>query len=101
VVEPLPAAVASEADEADGEEPDLEARIEEEVSVETRKEELQADSMTSAPPSAAAVRELFAGVEIRRRVDGGIAIEARPESAQTLLSLFEGMAGLLRQAVAG
>ena len=45
-----------------------------------------------------AVRELFAGVRMLRREDGGLTIEARQEAAQTLLGLFEGMAELFRQA---
>ncbi|MGH7858188.1 MAG: hypothetical protein ACREQY_12765, partial [Candidatus Binatia bacterium] len=84
------------------EEPELEAQIEEEseeMADSGREGESGTMSATSAgPPSADAVRELFAGVAVRRRDDGSIAIEARPESAQTLVSLFEGMAGLLRQA---
>jgi SNF2-related domain/Helicase conserved C-terminal domain len=56
------------------------------------------DAAGPVPPSAAAVRELFAGVAVRRRDDGGITIDARPESSQALLSLFEGMASLLRRA---
>ncbi|HJL28711.1 MAG TPA: hypothetical protein RMI62_06550, partial [Polyangiaceae bacterium LLY-WYZ-15_(1-7)] len=43
-------------------------------------------------------RELFRGVQVRHRPDGGLQIEADPTSAATLASLFEGMAELMRRA---
>jgi superfamily II DNA/RNA helicase len=97
IVEPLPGGDGTM--ESDDEEPELEARLEEESEemVESGK------PVTISPAEVAAssmnvVRELFAGVAIRRRDDGGITIEAQPGSTQALLCLFEGMAGMLRSA---
>jgi len=51
------------------------------------------------PANPEPVRELFRGVHLHHRADGGLQIEADPASAATLASLFEGMAELMRQAV--
>ena len=40
----------------------------------------------------------FAGVKLERKPDGRLVIEAEPGSAEQLAALFEGFAGLLRQA---
>jgi superfamily II DNA or RNA helicase len=40
----------------------------------------------------------FAGVTITRKPDGGLVLDARPEAAATLATLFEGFAKLLRTA---
>jgi SNF2 family DNA or RNA helicase len=53
------------------------------------------DDAVSSPES---VRELFRGVQVRHRPDGGLQIEADAGSAATLASLFEGMAELMRRA---
>ena len=42
------------------------------------------------------VEQLFTSLRIRTTTGGGIAIEASPEAASTLASVFEGMARLLR-----
>jgi hypothetical protein len=41
--------------------------------------------------------DLFAGVSVQRLPDGRLVLEAQPEAAATLASLFEGMAALLKQ----
>ncbi len=60
-----------------------------------------APERTEAPhaglPPAADVRALVSKLSIRRRHDGGLAIEAPPGAAEGLAALFEGLAGLLRQ----
>ena len=50
------------------------------------------------PPTPDQVRELFSGVRLRPKKDGGIVIDAPPQAAATLAALFEGMAGMLRHA---
>ena len=42
------------------------------------------------------VRQLFAGVKVRREPDGRVLIEAEPEAASNLYALFEGMAAMLQ-----
>jgi len=49
-------------------------------------------------PTAAHIQGLFAELDIRRTPNGGMRIEASPEAAAGLASLFEGMAQLLKQA---
>ncbi len=53
---------------------------------------------SEAAPSgeSADVEKLLASLRIRPTAEGGLAIEAPPEAAGTLASLFEGMARLLR-----
>ena len=63
---------------------------------------------TAPPPGAGAsdggmlgeapadIERLFASLKIRTTAEGGITIEAPPEAAGTLASVFEGMARLLR-----
>lgn len=41
---------------------------------------------------------LFEALRIERRADGGIRIEADPDTAGTLIALFDGMAKLLSSA---
>jgi superfamily II DNA/RNA helicase len=53
-----------------------------------------------APPPASDVRGWLSQLTIRRREDGGLAIEAPPEAADGLAALFEGMGRLLRDAAA-
>jgi hypothetical protein len=50
---------------------------------------------TDAVP-ADSVRRLFGQLQVRTREDGGVTIDAPPESALALATIFEGMAGLLR-----
>lgn len=57
----------------------------------------------SAPPRVAPAVEPsgsspFAGVKLERKPDGRLILEAEPGSANQLAALFEGFAGLLRQA---
>ena len=56
----------------------------------------RAPSETAPRGASADVQKLFASLKIRTTAEGGIAIEAPPEAAGTLASLFEGMARLLR-----
>jgi SNF2 family DNA or RNA helicase len=51
-----------------------------------------------AEPPPTDVRGLLSKLEMRRRDDGGLVIEAPPDAADGLAALFEGMASLLRQA---
>ena len=51
-----------------------------------------------AEPPPTDVRGLLSQLEMRRRDDGGLVIEAPPDAAFGLAALFEGMASLLRQA---
>ena len=50
------------------------------------------------PPSAGDVQKLFAGLSVQRTAQGGLMIEAPPETASTLAALFAGMAQLLQAA---
>ena len=50
-------------------------------------------------PSAADVQRLISGLTVRHTANGGLVIEALPETASALGALFSGMAQLL-QAVA-
>ncbi|MBI5482310.1 MAG: DEAD/DEAH box helicase [Deltaproteobacteria bacterium] len=50
---------------------------------------------TDAVP-ADAVRRLFGQLQVRTRDDGGVTIDAPPDSALALAAIFEGMAGMLR-----
>lgn len=55
----------------------------------------------SKPPSPAPVAEFgpwMKGVRMERLADGRMRLEAPPEAAATLAAVFEGMAGLFRQA---
>lgn len=60
-----------------------------------------AEERPAAPGAGEDVRGLLARLTIRRRDDGGLAIEAPPEAADGLAALFEGMGRLLREAGAG
>ena len=51
-------------------------------------------------PSAGDVQELFSGLTVQRTAQGGLVIEAPPETASTLAALFAGMAQLLQAAAA-
>ena len=57
-----------------------------------------AHASSAAGPTGASVdvQQLFTSLRIRTTADGGLAIEAPPEAANTLASVFEGMARLLR-----
>jgi hypothetical protein len=60
--------------------------------------EAETEPVTAAPPSAAAVERLFAGLAVRQTPQGGLIIEAPPETAAALAALLSGMAGVLRSA---
>lgn len=49
----------------------------------------------SAPAPADSIAHLFGQLRVERRPDGGIRLEAPPESAASLVALFEGMAKLV------
>jgi SNF2 family DNA or RNA helicase len=51
-------------------------------------------------PSARDVQDLFSGLKVQRTAQGGLVIEAPPETASTLATLFAGMAQLLQTASA-
>ena len=69
----------------------------------------RADESGDAPPAQPAppappapdVPRLFEGIEIKRRADGGMTIEADEAAAGTLAAMFDGMAKLLRGAAGG
>lgn len=50
------------------------------------------------PPAPDEVRQLFSRLQVRRRDDGGVTIDAPAETALTLRALFEGMAAMLQSA---
>jgi hypothetical protein len=52
----------------------------------------------AAPPPSGDVDRLFGSVSVRRRDDGGVVIEAPPDAARALVSVFEGMARLMAAA---
>jgi hypothetical protein len=54
----------------------------------------------SAGPPPAQVGDMLSRLQVVRRPDGGLAIEAPPEAAETLATLFAGMARLLSEAAA-
>ena len=62
------------------------------------------DVHVSAAPepvrSARDVQDLFSGLKVQRTAQGGLVIEAPPETASTLAALFAGMAHLLQAAAA-
>jgi hypothetical protein len=49
---------------------------------------------------AAGVADLFGAVQVTRKADGGMVLEAPPEAAATLSALLAGMAQLFAQAAA-
>jgi hypothetical protein len=49
-------------------------------------------------PAAREIEELFSGLSMRRTVEGGLLIEAPPETASALAALFSGMGRLLQAA---
>ena len=51
-------------------------------------------------PSARDVQDLFSGLKVQRTAQGGLVIEAPPETASTLAALVAGMAQLLQAAAA-
>jgi hypothetical protein len=51
-------------------------------------------------PSARDAQDLFSGLKVQRTAQGGLVIEAPPETASTLAALFAGMAQLLQAAAA-
>jgi hypothetical protein len=51
-------------------------------------------------PSAAEIQRLVSGLTVQRTANGGLVIEAPPETASTLGALFSGMAQLLQAAAA-
>jgi hypothetical protein len=54
-----------------------------------------------APAVEDGVAALFGAVAVQRRADGGLVIEAPPQAARALQSLFEGMARLMAMAADG
>ena len=56
------------------------------------------DRARPASPTIGDVRQLFSRLQIRRRSNGNVVIEAEPEDASVLGDLFEGMAALLQSA---
>ena len=82
------------------------------VSVKTRETEEEAEELSTpaeplleatdesqdvvATPAAAPIQSLFAGLKIEKRKDGSMRIEAAPEAAAGLASLFESLAAALR-----
>ena len=80
--------------EDDGAEREIEATV-------AAGDESRDAALATAPDpadSAAAIRDLVAGVTVRRTASGGLVIEAPPETASTLGALFSGMAQLLQAA---
>jgi hypothetical protein len=49
-----------------------------------------------ASPSAPEIQRILSGLSVQRTAGGGLVIEARPEIASTLATLFSGMAQLLQ-----
>ena len=95
VVEPPP----SGADDGDDLEGAAEREVEEVLSAadESRDEADEAAAVGNGDPAPLVdVSGLLAQVEVRRTPDGGMRIDAPPETAETLAVLFEGVAGLLR-----
>jgi hypothetical protein len=54
------------------------------------------DMEKGVSPSSPPVRELLQGIGVKRRADGSMVIEARPEAASVLADVFEEMAKMLR-----
>jgi len=60
-----------------------------------------ADQTSQTSPSlvtGAQVQQLLSRMEVSRRPDGGVTIDAPPEAAEALAAIFAGMAGLIAQA---
>jgi hypothetical protein len=57
-----------------------------------------AGPLPEAIPSAADVQRLISGLTVQRTANGGLRIEAPPETASTLGALFSGIAQLLQAA---
>jgi hypothetical protein len=60
-----------------------------------------ASTPSLAPAVQDGVATLFGAVAVQRRADGGLVIEAPPQAARALQSLFEGMARLMAMAAGG
>jgi SNF2 family DNA or RNA helicase len=58
----------------------------------TEEDDRLDDVTASSPP----VRELFRGLQVKRREDGSMVIDAPPEAASALADVLEGMAKMLR-----
>jgi len=58
----------------------------------------QSEPPAAAPVSGEQVQQMLAGIQVQRTEHGGLRIEAAPEAASTLASMFQGMADLLTQA---
>jgi superfamily II DNA or RNA helicase len=56
-----------------------------------------ADSVAAGPPSGEQVGVLLSSLEIHPTDSGGVRIEAPPEAAETLISLFRGLAEMLER----
>ncbi len=118
IVEPMPATASAREAEADAAldeatEAELERAIDAGDGVESAPPERTLEITTAAPRpedsverestavSARQVEALFAGVRVSTRPDRGVVIEADPAAASVLISLFQGMAGLLSAAKQG
>jgi superfamily II DNA/RNA helicase len=101
VPEPEADAAIDETEEADFEEEiDVADEIASAPAEETSRAAAAAterDSSSEREPAVSArqVEALFAGVKVRSSADGGVVIEAGQEAATALISIFQGMAGLL------
>jgi hypothetical protein len=67
---------------------------------ESRDAPVEAAPGPESIPSAAEIQRLVSGLTVQRTANGGLVIEAPPETASTLGALFSGMAQLLQAAAA-
>ena len=87
-------------DEEDDESSAGEARADSAVDIAPRAETggARGEASAPAPTPSGEVDRLFGAISVRRLDDGGVVIEAPPEAARALVSVFEGMARLLAAA---
>ncbi len=81
-------------------EPTLEAdpvRLAEEAEVQPDEPEPESEVSDTVAPVSAAPNQFLAGVTMQRLTDGRLVLEAKPEVAAALASVFEGIAAMLKQ----
>jgi hypothetical protein len=86
-----PAAVAAPEDDAS--EREIDAVVA--AGDESRDAPVEAAPGPAPIPSAADIRRMVSGLTVKRAANGGLVIQALPETASTLGALFSGMAQLL------
>ena len=96
----LPRAPEREAEAAEPEDGPAEREIDAVMAAGDEARDVHVPAAPELAPSARDVQDLFSGLKVQRTAQGGLVIEAPPETASTLAALFAGMAHLLQAAAA-